>query len=120
MIAKDIMKTNVVVIREDSTISDAARILVEEKVSGAPVVNKGGELVGLISERDMLLNNPLVTSVTDIMTKEVVAIKEDTAIEEISKLMLEYSIKRVPVTRDGNVVGIISRTDILRSKIESG
>jgi len=111
MIAKDIMTTNVITVGENLRILEVCKVLTERRVSGAPVVNKEGKLVGIVTERDLLLHNPLVTSVKDIMTKEVVTVTEDTPAEEISRLLLTHSVKRV---------GIVSRLDILRSKIESG
>jgi len=120
MIARDIMTTNVITVGEDLKILEVCKVLTEKRVSGVPVVNKEGKLVGVVTERDLLLHNPLVTSVKDIMTKEVVTVTEDIPAEEISRLLLTHSVKRVPVIRGEKIVGIVSRLDILKGRVESG
>jgi CBS domain-containing protein len=120
MKASDIMTTNVITVEEDLTISGVCKLLVESDISGVPVVNKEDRLVGMVTERDLLFHNPFITSVKDLMTKEVVTVAEDTPVEEISRLLLDNFIKRVPVVREGNIVGIVSRLDILRGKVEFG
>lgn len=120
MIARDIMTTNVITVGEDLKISEVCKVLTEKRVSGVPVVSKEGKLLGVVTERDLLLHNPLVTSVKDIMTKQVVTVTEDTPAEEISRLLLAHSIKRVPVIGREKIVGIVSRLDILRGRVESG
>jgi len=120
MIAKDIMTTNVITVGEDLKILEVCKVLTEKRVSGVPVVSKEGKLVGVVTERDLLLHNPLVTSVKDIMTKQVVMVTEDTPVEEISRLLLTHSVKRVPVIRGQKIVGIVSRLDILNGRVESG
>jgi len=120
MIAMDIMTTNVIIVGENLKILEVCKVLTEKRVSGVPVVNKEGKLVGVVTERDLLLHNPLVTSVKDIMTKEVVTVTENTPAEDISKLLLTHSIKRVPVIRGEKIVGIVSRLDILKGRVESG
>lgn len=120
MIARDIMTTNVITVGEDLKILEVCKVLTEKRVSGVPVVSKEGKLLGVVTERDLLLHNPLVTSVKDIMTKQVVTVTEDTPAEEISRLLLAHSIKRVPVIRGEKIVGIVSRLDILKGRVESG
>ena len=119
MIAKDIMTTDVITVGEDLEILDVCKVLAEGRISGAPVVNKEGKLVGVITERDLLFYNPLITSIKDLMTKEVVTVTEDTPVDEISRLQLTHSIKRVLVMRGEKIVGVISRMDILRGRVES-
>jgi len=120
MIARDIMTTNVITVGENLKILEVCKVLTEKRVSGVPVVNKEGKLVGVVTERDLLLHSPLVTSVKDIMTREVVTVTENTPAEEISRLLLTHSIKRVPVIRGEKIVGIVSRLDILKGRVESG
>ncbi len=120
MIARDIMTTNVITVDEDLKILEVCKVLTEKRVSGVPVVSKEGKLLGVVTERDLLLHNPLVTSVKDIMTKQVVTVTEDTPAEEISRLLLAHSIKRVPVIGREKIVGIVSRLDILKGRVESG
>lgn len=120
MIARDIMTTNVIAVGENLKILEVCKVLTEKRVSGVPVVNKEGKLVGVVTERDLLLHSPLVTSVKDIMTRELVTVTENTPAEEISRLLLTHSIKRVPVIRGEKIVGIVSRLDILKGRVESG
>lgn len=120
MTAKDVMTTNVITVGEDLKILEVCKVLTEKRISGVPVVNKEGKLIGIATERDLLLHNPLVTSIKDIMSKEVITVNEDTPVEEISRSLLTHSVKRVPVMRGEKVVGIVSRLDILRGRIESG
>lgn len=120
MIARDIMTTNVITVGENLKILEVCKVLTEKRVSGVPVVNKEGKLVGVVTERDLLLHSPLVTSVKDIMTRELVTVTENTPAEEISRLLLTHSIKRVPVIRGEKIVGIVSRLDILKGRVESG
>jgi len=120
MIAKDIMTRDVTMLREDSRIIEACKVLSEKRISGAPIVNQEGKLVGIITERDLLLHHPLIKSVKDLMTKDVITVNENAPVEEISRLLLEHSIKRVLVLREDEIVGIISRLDILRGKVAFG
>lgn len=120
MLAKDIMNTNVITANADASISDVAKIMTEHHISGTPIINEEGKLVGIVTERDLLLQSELIASVTDIMTKEMITVSEDTPVDEISALLLAYSIKRIVVTRDKEVIGIVSRQDILKSKIKQG
>lgn len=120
MLAKDIMNTNVITAKADAGISDVAKIMTEHQISGTPIINEEGKLVGIVTERDLLLKNELIASVTEIMTKEVITVSEDTSVDQISALLLDYSIKRIVVTRDNAVIGIVSRQDILKSKIKQG
>lgn len=120
MTAKDVMTTNVITVGEDLKILEVCKVLTEKRISGVPVMNKEGKLIGIATERDLLLHNPLVTSIKDIMSKEVITVNEDTPVEEISRSLLTHSVKRVPVMRGEKVVGIVSRLDILRGRIESG
>jgi CBS domain-containing protein len=120
MLAKDIMNTNVITANADASVSDVVKIITEHQISGTPIINKEGKLVGIVTERDLLLQNELIASVADIMTKEVITVSEDRPVDEISALLLDHSIKRIVVTRDNAVVGIVSRQDILKSKIKQG
>ena len=117
--AKDIMAKNVVTIKPDATLAEAIKMLIAEKISGVPVVNAGGKMVGLISEKDILnlafsgnLNN---TKVEEIMTREVVSFSSDTDIDRIALVIGERQFRRVPIVDGGKVVGIVSRRDIIRN-----
>lgn len=145
MLARDIMNKDVITIREDSSIEEAAGILTENNISGAPVVDKKGKLVGMVTEGDLLHQetNPRIpaflnilgafiyingleryredfkklaaTSTSEIMTRDLVTAVGDTEIEDVAALMVKHGIKRVPVVEKDNLIGIISRADIVKT-----
>lgn len=112
MIARDIMTPNVITVREDNTVEDAARLLARHRVSGLPVVNHAGALVGLMTEYDLIAKQG--NHVGDIMTRNVISVGPDTEAEAIAHLLTSQHIRRVPVTEQGRVVGIVSRADLVR------
>lgn len=142
MEAQDIMTRNVVTTAPEATVAEVATLLVERHISAAPVVDAAGRLVGIVSEGD-LVRRPEVSgerrpswwltlisdqserardyvkthgrNVAEIMTRDVVTISETTPISDIARLLEGRRIKRVPVTRDGKVVGIVARADLLRA-----
>jgi predicted transcriptional regulator len=109
---KDIMTTNVVTVREDHSVEDAARLLGRHRISGLPVVTREGILVGLITEFDLISKEG--THVGEIMSRSVISVSPDTAVEEVSHLLANQRIRRVPVLEDGKLVGILSRSDLVR------
>ncbi|MHC4177043.1 MAG: CBS domain-containing protein [Planctomycetota bacterium] len=120
--AQDVMNTNVVVVPGDATVEEAIRSLLKHHVSGAPIVDEQGCIVGIISEFQLLeaIYRPEVKRerVRDVMTKDVITVTEDAALSEIANLLLLHRIRRVPVVRDGKMVGLISRPDLLRCTVE--
>lgn len=142
MKALDIMTTTVVTLKPDMTVREAARTLVDQHISGAPVVNDG-VLVGIVSEGDLLHRDELGTekqrrrswwlemvsasreaaeyvkshgkSVADVMTRHVISIGEETDLSEIATLLERNHIKRLPVTRSGKLVGIVSRANLVQA-----
>lgn len=145
MLAKDIMTKEVITVSPDMPVPEVAEILISNRISGVPVVNTEGELMGVVSEGDLLykekdVKGPLTLSimgaliylerpqrfeeelrkiagsrVRDVMTKEVITVHEDAPIHEIANLMIDKGINRVPVMRHQHLVGIITRADIVRS-----
>jgi CBS domain-containing protein len=111
MIAKDIMTKNVVTVEAAATVREAARILTQQQLSGAPVVDRDRQIVGVVSEADIVAHQ--TGRVKDIMSKKVFSIAEDTPIEEVAALMMTRRIKRLPVMRGEKLVGIVSRADIV-------
>jgi CBS domain-containing protein len=145
MRATDIMTTDVITVDPDMTVQAFAMLLAERGISGAPVVDAGGHLVGIISEGDLLHRAEIGTArrhrerrrswwldhfaselareyvkshgrtVKDVMTRDVVTVTEDTELADVAALLEAKRIKRVPVIREGKVVGIISRANIVRA-----
>ena len=117
MQAEDIMSVDVITVREDTPISEAAHLLVEHQVSGLPVVNSEHAVKGIITERDVLLRHELIEYVGDIMTSSVITVEASTSLSDIGQLLLEHGIKRVPVMRGERLVGVVSRTDVIRGQL---
>jgi len=145
MRAMDIMTTDVITVDPDMTVQDLAKLLAERGISGAPVVDASGRLVGIVSEGDLLHRAEIGTArrhrerrrswwlddfasdlardyirshgrtVKDIMTRGVVTVTEATDLGEVAALLEAKRIKRVPVTRDGKVIGIITRANLVRA-----
>jgi len=145
MRAMDVMTTDVISVDPDTTVQALATLLAERGISGAPVVDTSGRLVGIISEGDLLHRAEIGTArrhrerrrswwldhfasdlareyvkshgrtIKDIMTRDVVTVTEDTDLGEVAELLEAKRIKRVPVMRDGKVVGIISRANLVRA-----
>lgn len=141
MLAKDVMTTNVISVTADTTVPEIAKLLLERHISGVPVLDDDGMLIGLVSEGDLIkraefggdqrrswwLN--LLTAESEkareyvkthgnhageVMTKDVATVEEDASLAEIATILEEKRIKRVPVMRDGKVVGIVSRSNLLQ------
>lgn len=140
MRVKDIMTTIVVKISPDNSVRQAAKVMLDNHVSGIPVVDDDGHLLGIISEGDLIRRTELGCGaaapraemaipaeerakayvkrsswkVGDVMTRDPVTIDEDASPTLAANLMQERGIKRIPVTRAGELVGIVSRADLLQ------
>lgn len=115
--AKTVMTTNVISVNRETEIYEAIRTLVENNITGLPVVNDDMSIVGIITEKDMLqllydVNNQSA-KVEDFMTKGVVSFNEDDNLIDITECLIKNNFRRVPVTAGGKLVGIISRKDII-------
>ncbi|MFQ5964824.1 MAG: CBS domain-containing protein [Candidatus Scalinduaceae bacterium] len=122
MLAKEIMNKIVTAAAKKTNGRDLAIKLLSGMYSGLPVVDDG-KVVGVISEFDLLKavkegKDLQKVCAEDIMTKDPICVEEETNVEEIIKLMTEHNIIRVPVVRKGNLIGVISRCDILSSLIQ--
>ncbi|MPW19376.1 CBS domain-containing protein [Paraburkholderia sp. CNPSo 3157] len=144
MRALDIMTTPVVTATPDMTIHDAARLFVDNGISGMPVVDEDGKVIGIVSQRDLLhrvengtghgkrrwwleflLSSPREQAaryvkehghvVGDVMCNQVISISEDMSLAQIADLMERRHLKRVPVLKDGKLVGIVSRSNLIRA-----
>ncbi len=116
MIARDIMTRKVATIHPDASVQEAAQLLDQKRISGAPVVDADGKIIGIITEADIISKvNREGLRVADIMSHNVIAVSEETPVNEIASLLTERKIKRVPVVHNGKLVGIVSRADIVHA-----
>jgi CBS domain-containing protein len=144
MKAKDIMTRNVISAQPDATVLQAARLMLQHHISGLPVIDQAGKLVGVLSEGDFLRRQETRTErrrsrwleflmgpgraaaeythshgskVSEVMTEEVQTVGEDTPLEAIVELMERHRIKRVPVLRGSKVVGIVTRSNLMHAMV---
>ena len=120
--AKDIMTREVITVGPDVTLAGAIRMLIDNKISGLPVVDAGGEMLGIISEKDILnyafsgnLDN---TTAKEAMTKNVISFPPDADVDAIALAIGHHQFRRVPIVEKGRVVGIVSRRDIIRVALQ--
>jgi CBS-domain-containing membrane protein len=113
MKVREIMTRNVISVTEDAPVREVARVLDRHRISGVPVTDDSGHMVGLISEFD-LIAKPEARFVGDAMTRDVISVMEDTDVEQVRFLLVDRRIKRVPVLRSQKLVGIVSRADLVR------
>lgn len=111
MQAKDIMTRDIITVSPTMTIKNLAMTLIKNQISGAPVAGRNGKIIGVVSEADIVAKKG--KDVKAIMSKKIISVAEDAAVEEIAELMTTHKIKRVPVMRGEKVVGIVSRADIV-------
>jgi tRNA nucleotidyltransferase (CCA-adding enzyme) len=105
------MTKDVITVSPQATVKNLANILIQNQVSGVPVADKKGKILGIVSEADLVAKKG--KQVKAIMTKKVISVAEDTPVEEIAALMTTRKIKRLPVMRGERIVGIVSRADIV-------
>lgn len=144
MIVADVMTRNVITISPDATVEEAANLMLSRHISGLFVVDGLGDLVGVVTEGDLMRRDELGTQrnrswwlrllasparqatdftkangrhVRDVMIEDVISIPQSDNLETVVQLMEKYRIKRLPVTADGRVVGVVSRSDLLRALI---
>ena len=142
MQVKDVMTANVVCIGAEEPVLKAARLMLQNRISGLPVIDKDGELVGIVTEGDFLRRSELGTQrqrpkwlefivgpgrlaqefthssgrkVEEIMTPDPRTISDDETLEAVVDTMERHHVKRLPVTRDGRVVGIVSRANLMHA-----
>ena len=143
--AKDIMTKDVVTVTPDTSIAELSTLLVSNEISGAPVVNADGAIVGMVTENDLISRNkrlhiPTVvsfldaviylesskkfsddvkrltaTKVGDICSKKIVTITEDTTLTDIATIMSEKNVHLLPVVTSGKVVGIVGKRDVVKA-----
>lgn len=142
--AADLMTRDVAVVHPETTLLDAVVLMARRKISGMPVVDDAGAIVGIVSEGDLVRWHEGYTErqarwldmlaegmeiapiflegireqhrkVHSVMSKGAITVTEDMPAREIAHLMYEQHIKRVPVVRDGKLVGIVARSDLVRA-----
>jgi CBS domain-containing protein len=112
------MTKDVITVKDHTPIREAIEILVEKRISGLPVINDHNELVGLITEKDLL---KLIFSgdvdlgiVEDYMTREVVALDEESDLLDVCEYLINMNYKRIPILNGERLAGIISRRDMIK------
>jgi CBS domain-containing protein len=142
MNAADVMVSNVITVGPDATVQEVAEILLKNRISAVPVVSQSGKILGIVSEGDMLrrieshtlrhrswwlqlltantiLRDEFVKShshkVLDVMTPNVLTVSPETPLAEIASVLEKNGIKRVPVVKDGKLVGLVSRANLLQA-----
>ncbi len=109
----DVMTRDVISIREDAPVRESAQLLNRHRISGLPVCDGDGHMVGVVSEFD-LIAKPDARDAADAMTRNVISVMEDTPLDDVRFLLVQRKIKRVPVLRGQKLVGIVSRADLVR------
>ncbi|MBI4790174.1 MAG: CBS domain-containing protein [Chloroflexi bacterium] len=134
MLVRSRMTANPVVVHPETSFEDALQLLREKKIRRLPVVDKQGNLVGIVVEKDLLYASPSPATslsvfevhyllsklqVKDVMTKRVITVGEDCPLEEAARIMVDHKIGSLPILRDRQVVGIVTETDIFRIMAEA-
>jgi len=145
MKTKDIMTKEVITVKPEMTIEELARLFTKHDISGAPVVDEAGGLIGIVTENDLIkmeqrlhiptiitifdaviylgsskkfeddLKRMAATKVSDIYKRDVVTITENATIEEVATIMCEKDIHHLPVVKKGKLMGIVGKKDIVRA-----
>jgi Predicted transcriptional regulator, contains C-terminal CBS domains len=93
MIARDFMTRDIITVSPSTKVKNLAMILIKNQISGAPVVNKNGKILGIVSEADIIAKRG--KDAKAIMSKKIISVRQDTSLEEIAQLMMTHAIKRV-------------------------
>ena len=142
MQVRDVMIRNVITVSADETLVKAAQLMLQNRISGLPVVDAGGKLVGIVTEGDFLRRGEIGTQrqrpkwlefligpgrlaaeyvhtsgrkIEEVMTPDPYTVTEDDSLETVVELMERRHIKRLPVLRDGRMVGIVSRANLMHA-----
>jgi CBS-domain-containing membrane protein len=142
MTARDVMVSPVATVTPSTSVQEVAKMLLERRISAVPVVDDGGKIVGIISEADLMHraeagterqrprwlsalmgDEPLITDyvkararlAADVMTRNVVTASPDTPLRDVAMLLEKNAIKRVPITENGQLVGIVSRANLIQA-----
>ncbi len=133
MLVKERMSSPVITVQMDMPVMEALELMRQENIRRTPIVDKKGKMVGIVSDKDLLNAGPsdattlsvwelnyLLTKVRvkDVMTKDVLTVTESTPIEEAAYIMAENKIGGLPVMRNGDLVGLITETDLFKIFLE--
>jgi len=122
MLVRNRMSRPVVTVRQDADFQKALALMQEKKLRRLPVVDDDGHLVGIVVERDLLVAAMRYlqsrVEVGDVMTRNVVTVGADTDLNEVARTMLERKIGGLPVVEHGQLVGIITESDIFKRFVE--
>ena len=133
MFIKDIMTTNVITISPNASLKDVGKLLKEKRISGVPVVDDKGNLVGIVTLSDMFKileqvykwseqkvnlseafdEHTVKGSVYDIMTKDVLTLSETDTIDDVMRLMFTNKVHTIPIVKDGKLVGVVGKRDLI-------
>lgn len=140
---KDIMTKDVVSVKRDTPVDEIAHLLIEHDIGGVPVIDEEQRVIGIVNESDLFLKEkgipfsavkvPMLFkqwvepeklleiyaeahmhTAADVMTEPVICVEEQDTIPDVALLMARHDVKHVPVVRDGKLVGMVTRTDIIR------
>lgn len=147
--AMDIMTRDVITVKKDHTVNQVIEILMSKNISGVPVVDDEGQVIGIVTEGDLIYRSKKLEipryftildsyifldntkkmeeqirkmvgyRVEDIMTKEVIVVEKEDTLEDIATIMTKKNVNRVPVVNNGKLVGIVTRRDIIRAYASS-
>ncbi|MGC8873339.1 MAG: CBS and ACT domain-containing protein [Chloroflexia bacterium] len=133
MLVKERMSTHPITIEPDTSVTEALSFMRQNRVRRLPVVDRHGNLLGIVSEKDLLYASPSPATslsvyeigyllsklkVKEIMTREVITVCPDCPIEEAARIMVDHKIGGLPVVEDGRLVGIITETDLFKVFLE--
>ena len=143
--ARDIMNRKVITVSPDTSVEELGRLFIEKNISGAPVIDENGNLYGIVTENDLIskekrfhiptiirifdaiiplqsdvavekeIKKMAATNVGDICTREVITVDEESSLNDIATIMTEKKIHLLPVLKEGNLVGIVGKKDVIRA-----
>ena len=117
--AEQIMTPNVVTIGPEASIHDAITLLLDKRISGLPIVDREGALVGILTEYALLAmaydKDVTCQAVAQHMTRDVISVDAGVQVNRVADQFIVHRVRRLPVTKNGRLVGLISRVDVLRA-----
>jgi CBS domain-containing protein len=106
------MTADPLTVKENTSTEEAIRVLARQHITGLPVVDQDGKVIGIVSEVDLFSKKG--NTVGEVMTREVISVSSDTSVEIVSHLLTDHRIRRLPVIDKDRLVGIVTRADIIR------